>query len=73
MSPKVTAVSIRFPETSVSNYQPWLGNIPEGQRPPEHRGGSLQSPIFIFMCRTERQKILNWAEASTTAALRARK
>ena len=52
------------PETSVDSYQRTLGSIPEGQRPPAHRGGSLQSPIFMFICRRERQKSLNWDEAS---------
>jgi hypothetical protein len=40
---------ISQPETSVTNYQPTLCNIPEGRRPQLHRGGSLISHIVKFL------------------------
>ena len=34
---------VGFPETSATNYEPGLPNIPEERRPHLHRGGTLKA------------------------------
>jgi len=37
---------IRYPEMSVTTYQPTVRNIPEERRPHLHHSGSLRYPSF---------------------------
>jgi hypothetical protein len=56
---------IGYIETSVTNHQSRLRNIPEGRRPHSYRGGSLESRIYVVCLRHQVTWPIITAEAAS--------